>query len=114
MAFIWFSAVEIAPYSPVSSQEDTEEKDKLKTYYNALNMWVSANEVIHRSLHEFKWSWSMAQTLISPIHLQLCDTLFYENSNVDIELIDVENEGSCIKFSPLDTAQGIFQILLPK
>lgn len=46
--------------------------------------------------------------------MQLCDTLFYENSNVDIELIDVENEGSCIKFSPLDTAQGIFQILLPK
>lgn len=58
----------------------------------------------------------MAQTLIFPIHvhLQLCDTLFYENSSVDIELIDVENEGSCIKFSPLDTAQGIFQILLPK
>lgn len=56
----------------------------------------------------------MAQTLIFPIHLQLCDTLFYENSSVDIELIDVENEGNCIKFSPLDTAQGIFQILLPK
>nr|XP_022319864.1 putative pyridoxal-dependent decarboxylase domain-containing protein 2 isoform X1 [Crassostrea virginica] len=67
-------AVEIAPYSPVSPQEDIEEKEKLKTYYNALNMW-------------------------------LCDTLFYENSNVDIELIDVENEGNCIKFSPLDTAQ---------
>eukprot|EP00105_Crassostrea_gigas_P024846 XP_011445238.1 PREDICTED: putative pyridoxal-dependent decarboxylase domain-containing protein 2 isoform X3 [Crassostrea gigas] len=67
-------AVEIAPYSPVSPQEDIEEKDKLKTYYNALNTW-------------------------------LCDTLFYENSSVDIELIDVENEGSCIKFSPLDTAQ---------
>ncbi|XP_048764504.2 putative pyridoxal-dependent decarboxylase domain-containing protein 2 isoform X2 [Ostrea edulis] len=67
-------AVEIAPYSPVSSQEDIEEKEKLKTYYDALNSW-------------------------------LCDTLYLENPNVDVELIDVENEGNCIKFSPLDTSQ---------
>lgn len=51
ITFIWFSAVEIAPYSPVSPQEDIEEKDKLKTYYNALNTWVSAYEVIHQSLN---------------------------------------------------------------
>lgn len=46
------------------------------------------------------------------VSLQLCDTLFYENSNVDIELIDVENEGNCIKFSPLDTAQGLLYFLI--
>ncbi|XP_061167999.1 putative pyridoxal-dependent decarboxylase domain-containing protein 2 isoform X2 [Saccostrea echinata] len=67
-------AVEIAPYSPVTSQEDMEEKEKLKAYYDALNLW-------------------------------LCDTLYLENPNVGLELIDVEQEGNCIKFSPLDTAQ---------
>lgn len=96
----------------MSPQEDIEEKDKLKTYYNALNTWVSAYEVIHQSLNQMELI--NGSNIDIPHTLQLCDTLFYENSSVDIELIDVENEGSCIKFSPLDTAQGIFQILLPK
>lgn len=98
----------------MSPQEDIEEKDKLKTYYNALNTWVSAYEVIHQSLNQMELINGSNIDIPHTVHLQLCDTLFYENSSVDIELIDVENEGSCIKFSPLDTAQGIFQILLPK
>lgn len=46
--------------------------------------------------------------MLSLSPLQLCDTLYLENPNVDVELIDVENEGNCIKFSPLDTSQGVF------
>lgn len=38
----------------MSPQEDIEEKDKLKTYYNALNTWVSAHEVIHQSLNQME------------------------------------------------------------
>ena len=38
--------------------------------------------------------------------LQLGDTLIAANPSLDIQMIDVEKEGICIRFSPLETAQG--------
>ena len=37
---------------------------------------------------------------------QLADSLARENTNVVIIPVDVEHEGICIRFAPLDTAQG--------
>ena len=43
--------------------------------------------------------------------LQLAETLQAENPRVEISAIDVEREGICIRFAPLESAQGRYSVL---
>ena len=45
--------------------------------------------------------------IVSCLFLQLAETLQAENPKVEITAIDVEREGICIRFAPLESAQGI-------
>lgn len=68
------TAVDIAPYSLTTTDEEQNQKDHQEQYYDALNIWLG-------------------------------ETLIEENPNVDLQIIEVEREGVCIRFSPLESAQ---------
>jgi len=42
----------------------------------------------------------------------LAETLQTECPNVDVTVVELENEGVCLKFAPLESAQGTFIKLL--
>lgn len=57
------------------------------------HLYVLTNKYLYVSLSYF-------------LLLQLGETLMEENPNVDLQIIEVEKEGICIRFSPLESAQG--------